>query len=220
MTNVLLIDDHRLFSASLSVALRAHGFAVDTPALTSRAEVAGHLVETRPDIAIIDLDLGALGNGKPLITVAVDARVHAVVVSAGLDDVAAGHCYALGAAACVPKSEPLDELLATIAAVAGGSETVLETERYRLISVWRRWQAEADTAAGSFAHLTARESSVLSQLMGGQSVKSIAADNLVSEATVRTQVHAILTKLGASSQLEAVAMAIRAGWPGSTNVLA
>lgn len=220
MTRVLLIDDHRLFSVSLGVALRAHGFAVDAPALTSRAAVAAHMVETRPDVAVIDLDLGALGNGKPLITVAVDAQIQAVVVSAGLDEVAAGHCYALGAAACIPKSEPLDELLGAITAAARGSEAVLEAERFRLIGVWHRWKADADATARTFADLTARESSVLAQLMDGQSVKSIAADNLVSEATVRTQVHAILTKLGVSSQLEAVAMAMRAGWPESTNVLA
>lgn len=35
---------------------------------------------------------------------------------------------------------------------------------------------------------------------------------VVSEATVRSQVHAVLTKLSVRSQLEAVAAASRAGW--------
>jgi DNA-binding NarL/FixJ family response regulator len=35
---------------------------------------------------------------------------------------------------------------------------------------------------------------------------------VVSEATVRSQVRGVLTKLGANSQLEAVARATKAGW--------
>jgi DNA-binding NarL/FixJ family response regulator len=52
--------------------------------------------------------------------------------------------------------------------------------------------------------------------MEGRSVDRIAETSFVSSDTVRTQVRAILTKLGVNSQLEAVAMARRAGWfPGA-----
>lgn len=40
----------------------------------------------------------------------------------------------------------------------------------------------------------------------------IASDAVVSVATVRSQVRGVLTKLGVSSQLQAVARARRAGW--------
>ena len=40
----------------------------------------------------------------------------------------------------------------------------------------------------------------------------IAREWVVSEATVRSQVRGVLTKLGAGSQLEAVALALEAGW--------
>jgi DNA-binding NarL/FixJ family response regulator len=64
----------------------------------------------------------------------------------------------------------------------------------------------------SFEWLTPRESAVLAMLMEGQSVARISAACYVSEATVRTQVQAVLQKLGVNSQLEAVALATRAGW--------
>jgi two-component system nitrate/nitrite response regulator NarL len=214
MGAVMLVDDHKLFSASLALALRAKGFEVDTPPLTTLAQVRDRISESRPDLVIVDRVLGEIGDGEPLIACARAAGVPAVVVSGALDEVAAGRCYALGAVACLSKSEPLEDLLATVAAVAGGAEPVPRSERDRLVDVWRRWQAAADAANGPFGQLTRRESEVLRGLMDGLSVKAIAAANVVSEVTVRSQVHAILAKLGVSSQLEAVALARRAGWSG------
>ena len=218
MPAVLLVDDHRLFSASVAMALRSKGFEVETPPLTSLAEVRDRISERRPDLVIIDRALGELGDGETLIACARAAGVPSVVVSGALDDVAAGRCYALGAAACLSKSEPLEVLLATVAAVAAGEQPVARGERERLVDTWRRWQAAADAAAGPFSQLTRREAEVLQGLMDGLSVKAIAAANVVSEVTVRSQVHAILAKLRVSSQLEAVALARRAGWTGPAEV--
>ena len=53
---------------------------------------------------------------------------------------------------------------------------------------------------------------MLHALASGQSAAQIAAAAYVSEATVRTQVRAVLTKLGVTSQLQAIALARRAGW--------
>lgn len=217
MTVVMLIDDHRLFSASLAAALRSQAFEVETPALTSLDQVGAQLVQSHPDVAIIDRDLGGLGSGEPLIDVAAQARVPAVVVTGALDDVVAGRCYARGAAACLSKLEPLEELLAIVTSVAGGVPSVADLERFRLIDAWRHWQASVDAATGPFSQLTPREAAVLRYVMDGRSVKTIAASSGVSEATVRSQVRSILSKLGASSQLEAVAMALRAGWPQSAH---
>ena len=59
---------------------------------------------------------------------------------------------------------------------------------------------------------TPRERQVLVGLAGGRTVDEIARDGRVSAATVRTQVRAILTKLGVRTQLAAVAQAREAGW--------
>ena len=52
----------------------------------------------------------------------------------------------------------------------------------------------------------------LRALARGVSVPALALEWYVSEATVRTHVRSILTKLGVSSQLAAVAAALRTGW--------
>jgi two-component system, NarL family, nitrate/nitrite response regulator NarL len=53
---------------------------------------------------------------------------------------------------------------------------------------------------------------VLGHLMRGQTVHEIATTSFVSEATVRTQVKAILAKLEVSSQIAAVGLAHQIGW--------
>ena len=53
---------------------------------------------------------------------------------------------------------------------------------------------------------------MLGHLTHGRSVREIARADVVSEATVRTQVKAILTKLGVGTQLAAVCIAREAEW--------
>ena len=56
------------------------------------------------------------------------------------------------------------------------------------------------------ASLTERERTVLDRLAKGQRAQSIADEFVVSVTTVRTQIRAILGKLGVGSQLEAVVL--------------
>lgn len=63
-----------------------------------------------------------------------------------------------------------------------------------------------------FERLAPRERDVLAALPEGQPAERIAVDAVVSVTTVRTRIRSVLTKLGANSQLAAVAKARRAGW--------
>jgi two-component system, NarL family, nitrate/nitrite response regulator NarL len=213
MALVSLVDDHHLFSTSMAVALRAEGFEVQIPRLTSQEDVCQTIMASQPQVVMIDRDLGALGSGEELIPPIAKSGLPIIVVSASLDDVVAGRCLSLGAAVCVAKSDPFEMLLTSVVRVANGDPSVNQSERYRLIDAWRRWQASADATSGTFDQLTRREAHVLGLLIEGRSVKAIANENHVSMATVRTQVRGILTKLDVSSQLEAVALALRARWP-------
>ena len=69
-----------------------------------------------------------------------------------------------------------------------------------------------DPAVALIETLTRREREVLRSLVSGRRASEIAETDFVSVTTVRNQIQSILTKLGAHSQLEAVAIAVRAGW--------
>jgi two-component system nitrate/nitrite response regulator NarL len=212
VTSVAVVDDHRLFSASLAMALRAERLEVVVPGLSSLEDLRAELDEARPQVVLLDRDLGSIGSGEELIGPLSLTGSSVIVISGSLDEIVAGRCLAAGAAACIPKSEPLDVLVSTVLSVSRGEVLVSESERRRLIGVWRRWEVSRVAAGAAFAHLTPREASVLSGLTAGKSVRVIASESFVSEETVRTQVRGILTKLGVNSQLEAVVLAFRDGW--------
>lgn len=66
-----------------------------------------------------------------------------------------------------------------------------------------------------FDKLSRREQNVLIKLMGGATARQICDEDYVSLTTVRTQIRAIISKLGVSSQLGAVVLAYQSGWPSS-----
>lgn len=116
-----------------------------------------------------------------------------------------GAMLAAGARTVVSSEVSLDELAQLLRAVLRGESPMEEDERRRLI---RRWQAEESEQARlreRVESLSPRERLVLSMLYEGTTVGSISNRLEVSEATVRSQVKAILRKLAVGSQIAAVA---------------
>ena len=84
--------------------------------------------------------------------------------------------------------------------------------REALIAAWHRQRAAQARAHDRLATLTRREQEILAHLTTGRQVREIARHHVVSEATVRTQVKSILSKLEVGSQVAAVGLAHRFGW--------
>jgi DNA-binding NarL/FixJ family response regulator len=110
------------------------------------------------------------------------------------------------------KSQPLHDILATVQRLQHGEPVLGTAERDALIEEWRRHESRHGEVRERINQLTAREREVLGHLMRGHPVREIAAHGVVSEATVRTQVKSILSKLEVSSQLAAVGLAHSVGW--------
>jgi two-component system, NarL family, nitrate/nitrite response regulator NarL len=217
MTTVALVEDHRLFSSALAVALQRVGVTVIEPPCTSLDEMRQYLMAARPDVLLLDLDLGRLGNGEELVGPMARSGTAVVVVSATVDDVVIGRCLDRGATGFVSKRFPFDVLLSTVLA-ATSRETVLPAaERQRLIDAWRRADEATRASHAPFDRLTQREAFVLGELMQGCTVEEIASNEFVAQGTVRSHVRGILTKLGVRSQLQAVALASGTDWrpPGA-----
>ena len=120
-----------------------------------------------------------------------------------------------GAHDVLHKTTPFPELLADLEAVMTGGSNKIENRRQEVLGRARRVRENEERRLVPFDGLTPREQEVLGMLMDGMQAAVIAEESFVSLATVRSQIRAILTKLGVSSQLAAVSLAIRAGWrPG------
>ncbi len=200
-------------SPSLSLALTAEGFAVTVAALDSVTGILDIVAESAPTLVLLDLDLGGnVGDGLGLVGPLRERGAQILVVSGSGDRPRLASCLEQGAAGVLPKSTPYDTLVDTVIAIAAGRPVISECERHAMLTELRAWRARQRREFAAFETLTVRESQVLAALMDGQGCEAIASAWFVSEATVRTQIRGVLTKLGVTSQLAAAAQAQRVGW--------
>jgi DNA-binding NarL/FixJ family response regulator len=213
---VVVVEDHHLFAQAMDVALSVEGYDVhriplpDNPAapLTLVSAVAKH----HAMVVLLDLDLGAFGDGTRLVKPISESGAHVVVVTGSEDRARWGGAIQAGARTVLSKTQPLDDVIATVRRISAGLPAMDRSERDELIGEWTRHQLERDGLRARLNQLTIRESQVLGYLMKGLPVRQIAGLSRVSEATVRTQVKSILAKLEVSSQLAAVGLAHEIGW--------
>lgn len=220
---VLVLDDHALLVHALVMALRAEGCEAHAPALVSTVRVLEDVGAHHPDVVLLDLDLGPdVGDGVHLVPGLVARGARVVVMSGASDVTRPAAALEAGAVGYVSKSEPFERLLGAVLDAARGREVMSGSRRHGLLAALRRRRSTTAAAMAPFEALTSRERQVLAALVDGVSVARIAERDVVAEATVRSQVRAVLVKLGVSSQLAAVARARDAGWqpPGTDASLA
>ena len=110
-----------------------------------------------------------------------------------------------GAVAVLPSNSALDDVVAVLVAAARDELRMDPVDVEHLAAQWSALKGRRADLGARVATLTRRERQVLDMLYTGDSVARIARLLEVSPATVRSQVKAVLRKLGVSSQLAAVA---------------
>ncbi|MGI8523677.1 MAG: LuxR C-terminal-related transcriptional regulator [Nocardioides sp.] len=215
LTRVGIVEDHHLFAEALDVALTLEGHDVHRVPLVepvSTNQLVSAVLRVRPRVALLDLDLGTSADGARLVEPLVRSGIQVVIVTASRDESRWGECLRHGARVVVSKTAPLNTILATIRLIGEGRPVLGHAERERLIATYYRERTLLHSLRDKLELLSGREREVLGQLMAGRQVREIAKRSFVSEATVRTQVKSILSKLEVTSQLAAVGVAHRARW--------
>lgn len=215
LTRVTIVEDHDLFAEALDLAITLQGHTVDRVSArehTTPSALFQAVVKRRPEVVLLDLDLGPTADGCRLVGPLSEAGLAVIVLSATEDRSRLGQCLAHGARAVVPKSAGLNSIVGGIRCVASGRPVMDRDERARLLDSYARESRQTRDVRDALATLSRREGEVLGELMDGVPVPEIARSSYVSEATVRTQVKSIRAKLGVSSQLAAVGAARRARW--------
>ena len=213
VAHTVLVDDHRLLTQSLAMALELEGISCTIADLRDRDTLLNDVLALAPGLVLLDLDLGpGIGDGSLLVAPLVEAGFRVLVVSASTDREQVCRALEAGAAGMLDKSAPFPQLLDAVLAAARGEDVMPAGQRLSLRDEVRRQRMEQATRLAPFERLSGREAEVLRALGEGLSVGVIARTWFVSEATVRSQVRSVLTKLGVGSQLEAVAMAHRIDW--------
>jgi DNA-binding NarL/FixJ family response regulator len=212
VTRVAIVDDHALVAETLAAALPAHGLDALVVTVRPAAELADVVLAATPDLVLLDLDLGEYGDSTGIISTLTAAGIRVLTVTGVNNRIRLAQALEAGAIGYLAKSAGFAALVAAAVQAAAATGPIDGAHRLELLSELDADRKSRALADEPFQRLTVREAKTLRALSDGLSVQDIATNWVVSEATVRTHVRGVLTKLGTKSQLAAVAMAGRCGW--------
>ncbi len=115
-----------------------------------------------------------------------------------------------GASGFLLKDVPPEQLIAAVRIVAAGDALIAPAITKRLIAQFAR-SAPPLTLDSNISELTPRELEVLTLIARGLSNAEIAAELIVSDATVKTHVTRLLGKLNLRDRVQAVMFAYETG---------
>lgn len=210
MIRVALVDDQELMRVGFRMVLGAQS-DINVVAEAGDGEAAVRLAEEhRPDVVLMDVRMPVLDGVEATrrIIAAGTARV-LVMTTFDLDE----YVYSAlrgGASGFLLKDTPPDELVFAIRSVASGDAVVSPSITRRLLDRFVD-SASAPHDAGVLDALTEREREVMALVARGLSNTEIAGRLYLSEATVKTHVGRILTKLDLRDRVQAVVLAYETG---------
>ena len=211
---IWIIDDHQLVASALAHSLQAAGHDAHVGPLRHGPELLATIGPTEAGLVLLDLDLGCDRAGQRIDGGGLVSPLRAsgwrvLVLTDNTAPARIGAALAAGAAGAIPKSASFPALLAALQAALAGRPVNPPPQQRDLIDHHERHQRDHHDLQESLASLTGRERQILTLLAAGQRAGTIAADSVVSVATVRAQIRGVLTKLAVNSQLEAVALYTR-----------
>jgi DNA-binding NarL/FixJ family response regulator len=197
---ILIVEDHHIVRKGF-VALLGMVEGMEVVAEGSDgSEALGLYRKHRPDVTLMDLRLPGMGGVdaiKALRAAFTEARVIVLTTFDGDEDIY--RALQAGARGYLLKGMKLEDLTAAIRTVHAGKTCIPEAVAGRL----------AERLAGPA--LTERETEVLRLIVAGNSNREIGTKLFISEATVKTHVNNLLSKLGVTDRTQATTLALQRG---------
>jgi DNA-binding NarL/FixJ family response regulator len=213
MTRILVVDDQVLVRGGLRMILEARPDLEVVGEAGDGGEALALARELRPDLVLMDIrmpGLDGLEATRRLLAGGDPAPKVVVLTTFDLDEYVYEAIRA-GASGFLLKSTPPQQLVEGVRAVMAGDALLSPEITRRLLERFTRRPPPSAGAPAELAELTQRELDVLRLIADGQSNAEIAATLVLSEATVKTHVNHILTKLRLRDRVQAVALAYRSG---------
>jgi DNA-binding NarL/FixJ family response regulator len=205
---VLLADDHAPTRADIRDALEADERFVVVAEAADAAGAISRALKVRPDVCVLDLNMPGSGVAAAW---EISSRLPATkVVMLTISDAVEHVRSALhaGADGYLLKDMDAERLPHALAGVIAGEAAIPRRLVTQLVEDYRdaAGRRRGLVADNVRAHLTSREWEVLDLLRRGISTREIARRLVVSEATVRSHVAAVVRKLGVATRAEAMRM--------------
>ncbi len=207
----ILVAGSDLLAGAVASALEVNGF-VTRSTVPREPEILGG-IEWGPNLVIFDVRSLNVASGTALIGRICGVNIRVCVIDVADNQDRLNAWVGAGSSALIDGGEPFDELIRTIVRLLRRSSIDQPARRPPFsLALTQAVEKPRDPQLSKFAALTERERVVLAELMEGHCAEEIATSAYVSVSTVRSQIKAILQKLGVNSQLAAVALARRVDW--------
>lgn len=197
---IMIVEDHAVVRQGLAALLKTVPDLTVVAEAANGAEAVTLFKQHQPDITLMDLRLPEMSGVQAITAIRKDfptARIVVLTTYDGDEDIY--RALQAGAKGYLLKGMSSDELMNAIRVVQAGHTHIPKLVADRL----------AERMGGP--ELTNRELEILRLIVGGNSNKEIGNQLNISEATVKTHVNSILSKLGVEDRTQATTTAIQRG---------
>ena len=210
MIRVVVADDQLLVRAGLSSILATQPDLEVVGEAGDGGEAVRVVRELSPDVVLMDVRMPGCDGIEATARLADHPARVLMLTTFDLDE----HVYAAlkaGAFGFLLKDAPPEALVEAVRSAARGDALLAPAITRRLVERFVRGPAPGSGRPERLAPLTPRECEVLVEIARGLSNRDIAGRLYLSEATVKTHVTRLLTKLGLRDRAQAVVLAYETG---------
>ncbi|SNR34019.1 response regulator transcription factor [Paracoccus sediminis] len=203
---ILIVDDHPLMCDALALTLKiSFGLKNVRTARSLGAALDGIRAQGAPDAVILDLNLPDARGAEGIVTLRRQLPdVPITMISADMDSAMISAAMAAGAQGYISKSLGREALVDSLRRMWEGEHVT--PEGYAPDQACAEDEAKAELAR-RFATLTPQQMKILRLICQGKANKEISYDLSIAEATVKTHITAIMSKINARRRTQAVLLA-------------
>jgi DNA-binding NarL/FixJ family response regulator len=211
--SVILVDDQPLLRKGFRMVLEEEPGIVVVGEASDGAAALDLVRRRQPDVVVMDVRMPGMDGieaTRAILAAQPCSRV-LILTTFDLDEYAFG-ALRLGASGFILKDVLPAEFVRAIRAVAAGDAVIAPSVTRRLLDAFAHQIPDPQHVGHpELDQLTAREREILTEIAGGYSNAEIAERLVVAEATVKTHLGRVLTKLGLRDRVQAVVYAYEAG---------
>jgi DNA-binding NarL/FixJ family response regulator len=214
MIRILIADDQALVRGGLRMILEAQPDLVVVGEAVDGRDAIAQARELSPDLVLMDIRMPGLDGLEATrrLLGAASPPPRVVVLTTFDSDDYVYEAIRAGATGFLLKSAPPQQLVADVRAAMTSDALLAPEITRRLLDRFIQRPPPSARNPPELEELTNRELEVLRLIADGRSNAEIAAALFLTEATVKTHVNHILTKLRLRDRVQAVAVAYRTGF--------
>jgi DNA-binding NarL/FixJ family response regulator len=213
---VVIADDQLLVRSGFRMILTAAGIPVVAEAADGGQAVSAAL-KHRPDVVLMDIrmpEMDGLEATRRILAAPATRGCQIIVLTTFDIDQYVYAALTAGASGFLLKDVSPEQLVAAVRLVRSGDALLAPSITRRLVERFAPHAASRPSVHSDLSALTPRELEVLRLLAHGLSNAELAARLTLSEATIKTHVGRILTKLRLRDRVQAVVLAYETGLVG------